>query len=82
MAEGGIDLLLSDLGGGMPGEDGMALHGWLREAYPALAARTVFVTGDTPRRARAGLPPRVRAAGDREALPPASLREALAALDR
>jgi two-component system NtrC family sensor kinase len=45
IAGGGIELILSDLG--MPGEDGMALHAWLRGAHPGLAARTIFVTGDT-----------------------------------
>jgi two-component system NtrC family sensor kinase len=30
----------------MPGLDGAALHAWLREARPELAARVAFVTGD------------------------------------
>jgi two-component system NtrC family sensor kinase len=40
-----VDLLLSDLR--MTGEDGMDLFRWLSEADPGLAARTIFVTGDT-----------------------------------
>jgi two-component system NtrC family sensor kinase len=39
-----FDVVLSDLR--MPGLDGAALHAWLAEARPALAARVVFVTGD------------------------------------
>jgi two-component system NtrC family sensor kinase len=40
-----FDLLLSDLR--MPGEDGASLYRWLETAHPALARRTIFVTGDT-----------------------------------
>ena len=80
VAQGGIDLVLSDLG--MPGEDGIALHGWLCEAYPALAAQTAFVTGDTlGARAQAFL----RDSGQpviEKPFTPASLRAALAELDR
>ncbi len=39
------DVLLSDLR--MAGEDGISLHRWLSAADPELAARTIFVTGDT-----------------------------------
>ncbi|WP_158639154.1 hybrid sensor histidine kinase/response regulator [Elioraea rosea] len=39
-----FDVVLSDLR--MPGLDGAALHAWLAEARPDLAARVVFVTGD------------------------------------
>jgi PAS domain S-box-containing protein len=45
IVDGKVDIVLSDLG--MPGEDGIALYAWLGEAHPRLAARTVFVTGDT-----------------------------------
>lgn len=45
IADGKIDVVLSDLG--MPGEDGIALYSWLGKTHPRLAARTVFVTGDT-----------------------------------
>ena len=78
IAQGGIDLVLSDLG--MPGEDGIALYSWLGEAHPALAAHTVFVTGDTlGARAQAFL----RESGQpviEKPFTPASLRAALAEL--
>jgi signal transduction histidine kinase/CheY-like chemotaxis protein len=38
-----FDVVICDLM--MPDVDGVALHGWLRERRPALAARTVFCTG-------------------------------------
>ncbi len=44
LAARSFDIVLSDLR--MPGLDGAALHAWLTEARPALAARVVFVTGD------------------------------------
>jgi CheY-like chemotaxis protein len=39
-----VDAIVCDLR--MPGMDGITLHGILRREQPALAARTVFVTGD------------------------------------
>jgi PAS domain S-box-containing protein len=45
MATRQFDILLTDLK--MPGEDGAALFRWLETAQPALAQRTIFVTGDT-----------------------------------
>jgi two-component system NtrC family sensor kinase len=44
LAARSFDVVLSDLR--MPGLDGAALHAWLREARPELAARVAFVTGD------------------------------------
>jgi two-component system NtrC family sensor kinase len=44
LAARSYDVVLSDLR--MPGLDGAALHAWLAEAQPELAARVVFVTGD------------------------------------
>lgn len=44
LADRGFDVVLSDLR--MPGIDGAALHAWLAETRPELAARVVFVTGD------------------------------------
>jgi CheY-like chemotaxis protein len=80
IAHGDVDLLLSDIG--MPGEDGIAFHAWLREVHPELAARTAFVTGDTlGARAQAFL----RACGQpviEKPFTPAALRSAIAALGR
>ena len=44
LRSGGVDAVVCDLR--MPGMDGYAFHDQLRAERPALAARTVFVTGD------------------------------------
>ena len=45
LAEGAVDLIISDLR--MPDMDGPSLYRALASARPELAARMVFVTGDT-----------------------------------
>ena len=79
IADGNVDIVLSDLG--MPGEDGIALYAWLGEAHPGLAARTVFVTGDTlGARAQTFLSDCGQPVIEKP-FTPASIRAALAAVD-
>lgn len=52
--EGQVDVLLADLR--MPRLDGVGLHAELRKAYPALADRVVFLSGDLTHLAPGGDP--------------------------
>ncbi len=73
--EGQVDVLLADLR--MPRLDGVGLHAELRKAYPALADRVVFLSGDLTHLAPGGdptIPP------ERVLLKPVALEEVEARL--
>lgn len=74
-----FDLILTDVR--MPDEDGIALRDWLRHHAPALARRTIFVTGDTLGAQADRLGPNGDYVLLEKPFTPASLRAALAALD-